>query len=286
MDVGTAAKRAIASARRRLAATGTGARCSTRSARSPRRPSARSPSASRPTRSSTPATGRRRRSATSSRATRSSRSSARDAKIEAPRGTHDILPSEQPLWQRVTGEMERLCALYGYRPHPDARLRGHRALHAHVRRGLRRRPEGDVHVRRPRRPLADAAPGGHRADLPRVLEHGLHREPQPHEALHDRADVPLRPPAARAATASTGSSRSRRSAPTIPAIDAEIIQLYDTLLAPPRRHDVPAPAQLDRRPRLPARVSREAERLARRARGRARRDARRSARRARSASST
>ena len=35
--------------------------------------------------------------------------------IERPRGTHDILPSEQPLWQRVTGEMERLCALYGYR---------------------------------------------------------------------------------------------------------------------------------------------------------------------------
>ena len=36
-------------------------------------------------------------------------------RIEAPRGTHDILPAEQPLWQRVTGEMERLCTLYGYR---------------------------------------------------------------------------------------------------------------------------------------------------------------------------
>ena len=35
--------------------------------------------------------------------------------IEAPRGTHDILPAEQPLWQRVTGEMERVAALYGYR---------------------------------------------------------------------------------------------------------------------------------------------------------------------------
>ena len=35
-------------------------------------------------------------------------------RIEAPRGTHDILPSDQPLWQKVTGEMERLCALYGY----------------------------------------------------------------------------------------------------------------------------------------------------------------------------
>jgi len=37
------------------------------------------------------------------------------SKFEAPRGTHDVLPSEQPLWQKVTGEMERLCDLYGYR---------------------------------------------------------------------------------------------------------------------------------------------------------------------------
>ena len=40
---------------------------------------------------------------------------SRVTKIERPRGTHDILPSEQPLWRRVTDEMERLCALYGYR---------------------------------------------------------------------------------------------------------------------------------------------------------------------------
>ena len=45
------------------------------------------------------------------------------------------------------------------------------------------------------------------------LEHGLHREPQPREALHDRADLPLRRPR-RAASASTGSSPSRRSART------------------------------------------------------------------------
>ena len=36
-------------------------------------------------------------------------------KFEAPRGTHDILPSEQPLWERALGELDRLCALYGYR---------------------------------------------------------------------------------------------------------------------------------------------------------------------------
>jgi histidyl-tRNA synthetase len=36
-------------------------------------------------------------------------------RFQAPRGTHDILPSEQPLWRRVTAEFERLCSLYGYR---------------------------------------------------------------------------------------------------------------------------------------------------------------------------
>ena len=36
-------------------------------------------------------------------------------RFEAPRGTHDILPSEQPLWRWVTGEMQDVCALYGFR---------------------------------------------------------------------------------------------------------------------------------------------------------------------------
>ena len=44
------------------------------------------------------------------------RSCAPRETFEAPRGTHDILPAEQPLWRRVTSEAERLCALYGYRP--------------------------------------------------------------------------------------------------------------------------------------------------------------------------
>src|SRR4029078_10053395 len=35
--------------------------------------------------------------------------------FEAPRGTHDILPSEQPRWRPVLGEFERLGHLYVYR---------------------------------------------------------------------------------------------------------------------------------------------------------------------------
>ena len=35
------------------------------------------------------------------------------SKIERPRGTHDVIPAEMPLWSRITGEIERLCGLYG-----------------------------------------------------------------------------------------------------------------------------------------------------------------------------
>ena len=97
--------------------------------------------------------------------------------------------------------------------HPDAGLRGHRALRAHVGRGVRRRAQGDVHVRRPQRPLADAAPGGHRADRARVPRARPAPRAAAGEGVHDRADVPLRRARAAAATASTTSCRSRRSAP-------------------------------------------------------------------------
>ena len=55
---------------------------------------------------------------------------------------------------------------YGRIETPD--LRGDRAVRARRRRVHRHRPEGDVHVRGRRRALADAAPRGHRAGLPRL----------------------------------------------------------------------------------------------------------------------
>ena len=100
-------------------------------------------------------------------------------RIEAPRGTHDILPADQPMWQRVTGEAERLCALYGYRriqtpgfEHTELFERTSGAGSDIVQkemytfgdrsdRSLTLRPEGTA-------PIVRA-----------YLEHGLHREPQP-----------------------------------------------------------------------------------------------------------
>ena len=99
--------------------------------------------------------------------------------FEAPRGTHDILPSEQPLWRLVTGEAERLCGLYGYRPIQTPtfedtavfqRTAGegsdvvHKEMYTFEDRGgrsLTLRPEATA-------PIARA-----------YLEHGLHREAQP-----------------------------------------------------------------------------------------------------------
>jgi histidyl-tRNA synthetase len=150
-------------------------------------------------------------------------------KIERPRGTHDILPSEQPLWRRVTGEMERLTALYGYRPiqtpvfeDTDLFLRtsgqGSDVVQKEMYtfadrsdRSLTLRPEGTA-------PIARA-----------YVEHGLHREPQP-QKLYTIG------PMYRYGAPGRGRYREhwQLSVEAIgtddPAIDAEIVQLYDTLL--------------------------------------------------------
>ena len=93
-------------------------------------------------------------------------------------------------------------------------VRGHRALRAHLGRGLRRRPEGDVHLHRPRRPLADAAPGGDGADLPRLRRARPAPASRSRQKLYTIAPMYRYGRPAAAATASTGSSRSRRSART------------------------------------------------------------------------
>ncbi len=87
---------------------------------------------------------------------------------QAPRGTFDILPEQSAL--RLTVEVSRAQDPRG-RGLPadrDADVRGHRRLPAHRRRVDGHRPEGDVHAAGRRRALADAAPGGDRADRARL----------------------------------------------------------------------------------------------------------------------
>jgi histidyl-tRNA synthetase len=152
------------------------------------------------------------------------------SRVEAPRGTHDILPSDQPLWQRVTGEMERLCSLYGYRRIQTPvfedtalfeRTSGsgsdvvQKEMYTFTDRGERSltlRPEGTA-------PICRA-----------YVEHGMYREPQPVK-LYTIA------PMYRYAAPQKGRFREhwQLSVEAIgsgdPAIDAEVIQLYRMLLA-------------------------------------------------------
>ncbi|HXR11447.1 MAG TPA: histidine--tRNA ligase [Gaiellaceae bacterium] len=150
-------------------------------------------------------------------------------RIEAPRGTHDVLPSDQPLWRKVTGEMERLCALYGYRRIQTpvfedtelfARTSGagsdivQKEMYSFEDRGgrsLTLRPEGTA-------PICRA-----------YVEHGMHRDPQPVKlytlATMYRYSAPQR---GRFREHTQLSLECIGSAD--PEIDAEVIQYYDTLL--------------------------------------------------------
>jgi histidyl-tRNA synthetase len=150
-------------------------------------------------------------------------------RIEAPRGTHDVLPSDQPLWQRVTGEMERLCALYGYRriqtpvfedvdlfqrtsgAGSDIVQKEMYVFEDRSGRALALRPEGTA-------PICRA-----------YLEHGMQRDPQPVKlytlATMYRYDKPQRGRYREHWQLSVESIGSDD-----PAVDAEVIHLYDTLL--------------------------------------------------------
>ncbi len=150
-------------------------------------------------------------------------------RIEAPPGTHDILPSDQPRWRHVTGAAEELLRLYGYRPIGTpafedtslfARTSGEgsdvvqKEMYTFEDRGGRSitlRPEATA-------PICRA-----------YLEHGLHREPQPVKAY---TLAPMyrysRPQRGRYREHWQLSVEAIGSAD--PAVDAEIIQLYDELL--------------------------------------------------------
>jgi histidyl-tRNA synthetase len=152
-----------------------------------------------------------------------------DTRIERARGTHDVMPREQPLWRRVTGEIERLCALYGYRPiftpvFEDTALfartsgRGSDVVQKEMYtfadrsdRSLTLRPEGTA-------PICRA-----------YVEHGLQRDPQPAKLFTVASMYRYGAPGRgryrehwQASVEAVGSDD--------PSIDAELIQLYDTLL--------------------------------------------------------
>lgn len=150
-------------------------------------------------------------------------------RIERPRGTHDVLPAEQPLWRRVVGEAERLCALYGYRPivtpafedtalfertsgaGSDVVQKEMYTFEDRSGRSLTLRPEATA-------PICRA-----------YVEHGLHRLPQP-------VKVYTVGPMYRYSAPQRGRYREhwQLSVEALgsghPSLDAEVIQLYHALL--------------------------------------------------------
>jgi len=150
-------------------------------------------------------------------------------KIERPRGTHDVVPAEIAAWERVTGEIERLCRLYGYRRIVTpvfedtalfARTSGagsdvvQKEMYTFTDRSdrsLTLRPEGTA-------PICRA-----------YVEHGMHRDPQPVKLFTIA-------PMYRYGAPGRGRYREHWQASVEalgsddPSIDAELIQLYDALL--------------------------------------------------------
>jgi histidyl-tRNA synthetase len=150
-------------------------------------------------------------------------------KFEAPRGTHDNLPSEQPRWRRVTGEAERLCALYGYRRIETPGFEDTELF-------IRTSGQGSDVVQKEMYTFQDR--GGRSLTLrPEAtapicrayLQHGMHREPQPVKLYtigpmwrYDRPQKGRFREHWQLSVEAIGSDD--------PAVDAELIGVYDDLL--------------------------------------------------------
>ena len=146
-------------------------------------------------------------------------------KLEAPRGTHDILPAEQPRWRWLTDEMAAVCSLYGYRRIDTPGIEDTDLI-------VRTSGGGSDIVQKETYTFEDR--GGRSLTLrPEAtapicrayVEHGMHREPQPVK-LYTVA------PMYRYAAPQKGRYREhwQCSVEAIgsgdPALDAEVIQLY------------------------------------------------------------
>jgi histidyl-tRNA synthetase len=155
--------------------------------------------------------------------------SERSGRIERPRGTHDVVPAQMPLWQRATDEIERLCSLYGYR-------RIVTPVFEHTALFVRTSGQGSDVVQKEMYTFTDRS---HRSLTLRpeatapicraYVEHGMHRSPQPVK-LYTIASM------YRYGTPGRGRHREHWQASVEaigsddPSIDAELIQLYDALL--------------------------------------------------------
>jgi histidyl-tRNA synthetase len=151
------------------------------------------------------------------------------ARFEAPRGTHDILPSEQPVWQWVMGEMKDVCRLYGYRRIDTPAFEDTELI-------IRTSGGGSDVVQKETYTFTDRGgrsltlrPEGTAPICRAYVQHGLHREPQPQKLYtigamwrYDRPQKARHREHWQLSVEAIGTDD--------PAVDAEVIQLYDELL--------------------------------------------------------
>ncbi len=150
--------------------------------------------------------------------------------IERARGTHDILPAEQPVWSRVTGEVERLAALYGYK-------RIQTPVFEETALFQRTSGQGSDVVQKEMYTFTDRSdrsltlrPEGTAPICRAYVEHGMSRLPQPQKLFTIAPMYRYGKPGRgryrehwQASVEAIGSSDA--------SLDAELIQLYDTLLS-------------------------------------------------------
>jgi histidyl-tRNA synthetase len=151
------------------------------------------------------------------------------ARFEAPRGTHDILPSEQPRWRWVARTMEEVCAAYGYRPIRTPGIEDTELI-------IRTSGEGSDVVQKETYTFTDRGgrsltlrPEGTAPICRAYVEHGLHREAQPQKLYtigpfwrYDRPQKGRYREHWQLSVEAIGSPD--------PAIDAEVIRLYAEIL--------------------------------------------------------
>jgi histidyl-tRNA synthetase len=150
--------------------------------------------------------------------------------FEAPRGTHDILPADQPRWRWITGEFERLCALYGYR-------RIDTPVFEDTELFTRTSGIGSDVVTKEMYTFTDRSDRSltlrAEATAPIVrayLQHGLHREPQP-QKVYSISSIYRYGRPQRGRFREHWQLDLEAIGSDDPAVDAEVIHLYASLLA-------------------------------------------------------
>ncbi len=150
-------------------------------------------------------------------------------RFEVPRGTHDVLPNEQPLWHWITSEFEALCALYAYRRISTPGFED-TDLFVRTSGGSSDLVQKETYTFTDRGDRSLTLRAEATAPIVRAyLQHGLHREPQP-QKLYAVETIYRYGRPQRGRLREHWQLDVEAIGSDDPALDAEVIQLYDALL--------------------------------------------------------